>query len=144
MADPTVGSGAAKKRASLQYDTLEKAGLLCFVIGNMFAADELVPGWGFHLGLSHRALYLIAVASGAIGGAMIIHRRPLAGIVGGAIAGLGALATVSWYLAQVNVSHSAIMALLGMIGAIPGILVGFGVKKLQDAVSRGGAGATPP
>jgi hypothetical protein len=121
------------------FTTLQKVGLGVFVLGNIFASEEMVPGWGFHLGLPHALLYAIAIGSGAAGGAMIAGRYVLPGLAGGSIAGLGALWAVAAYLAAVDVSHSAISFLCAAGGALPGIGIGFGLRFVQDKL----AGSAP-
>ena len=59
-------------------------------------------------------------------------RYILPGLIGGVVAGPGALLAVSQYLASVNVSHSALMAVFGILGALPGLAVGFLLKWAQD------------
>lgn len=117
---------------ALQFDGRQKAGLIVFVVTNMIAADELVPGWGFHMGLPRAALYALALVGGAVGGALVCGPFAIAGAVGGAIAALGALLTTIAYLSSVTTSYSAIMALVAMAGALPGIAIGFGLFKLQQ------------
>lgn len=117
---------------SSNFTTLQKAGLAVFVIGNIVASEEMVPGWGFNMGLPRPALYALALVTGAVGGAMIAAGYVLPGIVGGTIASLGALWVTTMYLASVTTSHSAIMFLCGAAGSIPGIAIGFGLKFVQD------------
>src|SRR5690349_4394794 len=103
----------------------EKAAMWIFVLSNMFCATEMVPGWGiFHLGWPHETFYLIAAAGGLISGALFGRRYFIAGMIGGAVASVGALVAVAMYLDDVKTSHSAIMAVLAMVGALPGLGVG--------------------
>jgi energy-converting hydrogenase Eha subunit B len=91
----------------------------------------MVPGWGFGLHISHALLFVIAIAAGVIGGALMGGRYFLAGIVGGGLASLGALLAQTTYLAMVDSTWNILLALLMVIGAAPGAIVGYNLARLQ-------------
>lgn len=115
---------------------LAKVGLWVALLPNIFCSAEMVPGWGFNLGLSHTLLYVIALTGGAIGGGLMGGRYFLAGIAGGLLGSLGALWAVVAYLAAVDTSYSAIMAIVALAGALPGIGLGIGLGYLQKRLTE--------
>lgn len=115
----------------------QKWGLIIFVISNIFCADEMVPGWGlFHLDWPIYYFYVISVIGGTIGGAIFGGKYLIPGLIGGAIAGPGALFAVGKYLASVNVSYSTIDCLMAILGALPGIGIGLLLAWIQKVLSR--------
>jgi hypothetical protein len=114
-----------------------RIGFLIIVLGNCFAAHEMVPGWGFNLHLPDAVIYAAAIGSGAWGGALIGGRYFVPGVIGGALAGLGALFLEAWHLRSVHSTDTGTMALIAMAGMVPGtamaVVLGRRQKRMMAA-----------
>jgi len=130
----------------------EKNGrMLGVVIGCVLAATAFVPiicahlitpGWGpFQLQLAPATGYLITIAACVLAGVLIgppsrnLYLFPM--IAGSAAAGIGALLTMSYLLANVHWVYINVLFLVGMIGSAPGWGLMFVLIRLQDALMAG-------
>jgi hypothetical protein len=99
----------------------QKAGGVVFGLAIAFCSLEMVPGWGlFDLEWPPETFYAIMGVCGALSGALIAEYR-FAGLVGGAVAGLGSLYAIVLLLENVNTIHSVMIALAAAAGSVPGV-----------------------
>jgi len=70
---------------------------------------------------------------GAVSGTFLGARYPVPGLIGGAVSGVGALYAVALVLDNVDSVYSLFLVIAGMIGALPGLIVYFVLKLVQDA-----------
>jgi hypothetical protein len=114
--------------------TRGKFGVGIFFLGVCVCADELAPGWGrLDLGWTQEQFYLFIAVVGAISGFLFAEKRPLLGIVPGALAGVGALAANVYQLTGTSSIHTAVLAIGAMVGALPGIILYCAVDAIFPA-----------
>lgn len=114
----------------------QKIGFWILAIPLVLCGMEMVPGWGmFNLGWPYTWFYAIAATTGLVGGGLLARGSRLAGICGGCIGSVGALYATVMLLENVNQIHSIMLAIVGMIGAIPGFIAYLVLKKLTIALS---------
>ena len=117
----------------------QKIGLCVFVLLCIIPALEM---YGFGLGIPFTFPAALACASvgGAIGGLLFCPRPPLAGLIGGLLAGLGGLVAIYFYTQhRESVSHVE-LAVVQCMASLPGYLAGAWLKK---ALSRDPEGSHP-
>ena len=73
---------------------------------------------------------LIVAVTGSIGGALYDPERPLAGLVGGAAMSMGALGATQAFLCTVNSTHTVVLTIIGLVGALPGLGIYFLAKAV--------------
>ena len=82
-------------------------------------------------------MVLIAAVGGAAGGALLIPggrgALRLAGLFCGAIGGAGAFAATSWWIADRTSVMKGELALAGVIGAMPGVLLAAVIYRVLRA-----------
>ncbi len=103
----------------------------------VICAMEMVPGWGvLGLQLPPSIFYIIAVASGAVGGFLIGNRYCVPGMIGYAIANLGGLFLGSLPMYYFDRIYIAVLFILIPLGMFPGILIYRGLKCVQDSLLK--------
>ena len=98
-------------------------------IGLIAVAVPALLAWDFPGTLSASVSYAIVILGGALAGRLLAPsgermRAHLVAMAGGAIAGLGAFATVTWWLGMRSSVYSAELLLVSLIGAAPGVVLG--------------------
>jgi hypothetical protein len=117
-----------------EQTTGQKIGGVLFGVAAVFCSMEMIPGWGiFHLDWPHETFYSIMAVCGAISGFLLAPRNRLPGLAGGLVAGPGCLFATALLLEWTTWTHTVILAIVGMIGCLPGLGVYRGLKALQDA-----------
>jgi hypothetical protein len=114
-------------------------------IAILLCGTELVPGWGMlGLGWPPEAHYAIMAAAGAFAGAVTVRRRyAVPGLIAGAVAGIGALAAVAWYLTFVERTPTELLVVVGAVGALPGIGLYYVLRWVQDGIWPAASGFEP-
>ncbi len=107
----------------------------------VFAVLCGVPGLemsGFGLGLSIGFPIALAcsVVGGMIGGALICPRPIAAGIIGGVVAGPLGLLAVYYYTLPREVVYTVELTVVQMLASLPGLGVGYVIKKLLSIGGR--------
>jgi len=114
-----------------------------YVIVIVVCSMEMVPGWGFgFLNWPETRYYIVAAITGAICGIFMASEARLAGMIGAPIGGVGALFATSLVLKHSTETHDGVLAIVGLIGALPGLAVYALVKKIVAIV--GPPPVTPP
>jgi hypothetical protein len=102
-----------------------------YVIIIVICSMEMVPGWGFgFLDWPESRYYIVAAITGAICGIFMASEARLAGMIGTPIGGVGALIATSLLLKHSTETHDGALAIVGLIGALPGLGVYALVKKI--------------
>lgn len=120
-----------------EYTWVQNIGIWIVMIPLVICGMEMVPGWGF-MGLNWNPVwfYLVAGMTGMVGGAMVAKEEWFAGLVAGPFVSIGALFATALVLQNVKATNNLVLTLVGMIGAIPGFLLYYGIvhgrKKLLD------------
>jgi hypothetical protein len=115
-----------------EWPASKKAGLVISILSCVLPALTL-NGFGLEIRLGMPLALGIAVVGGALGG-ILLCRRPLrAGLVGGLLTGpCGLMAVYAYTYARHRVWNVEI-ALVLLVGCLPGILVGYAIKrKIED------------
>ena len=107
-----------------------------FGLAIVFCSMEMVPGWGiFHLDWPRWVFYTIMLICGGASGTFLAARYPLPGLIAGAVSGLGALYAIALVLDNVESVYDVFLAIAGLIGALPGVIVYVVLKLVQDAIA---------
>lgn len=114
-----------------KYHPLNYLGYSIIVFPHLFCSLEL--GWGeFNTGLGPGALYLIAIISGAVGGAFCGQTYPVPGALGGIVGSVGALFAAAMVLSQVDSIRNGTITLVALAGSLPGFGLFFVLAVIQD------------
>jgi len=115
----------------------QKFGFFLFGLSIWFCGEEMVPAWSrFNLDWPSEVFYGIMAVSSAISGMLIARNYLIPGLVGGLLAGPGGLFAAALLLENVNSIHGLIIVVVGLVGCLPGVGVGFGLKALQDRFAQ--------
>lgn len=102
----------------------------------VFCSMEMVPGWSvLHLGWSPFVFICIMAVCGAVSGLLVAVQHRLAGLLGGLLGGSGALLAIVFVLQRTTWTHTVILLVVSLIGALPG----YGVYAVLAAVENAGA-----
>lgn len=115
-----------------EFTSLQSAGVLVFVFLCGIPALEL-NGFGFGIPFSLPAALACAIVGGALGGLMICPRPLLAGLIGGLLAGPIGLIAVYYYTQHRESIWTAELVIVQGIGCLPGVGIGWLLKKLLSA-----------
>jgi hypothetical protein len=132
------------KRAMAAKDQLRKAIGVC--IG---AAGSIVPAllvssfFGAHVGRMSMWLPIAAVVC-AVAGILVVDdlRDWYLGLVGGFVAGPGAVLLTSWWASWRSSLYSTELLLVALVGALPGFAVAWAIARLADRSARQAREAT--
>jgi hypothetical protein len=114
-----------------------------YVMVIVVCSMEMVPGWGIvDVGWPESRFYWIAGITGAICGIFMASDDRLAGMIGTPVGGVGALFATTLVLKHSTETHDGILALVGILGALPGLAVYALVKKI--VAIAGPDSVTPP
>ena len=109
----------------------QKLGLWIAIIPVLFFSNEAAPGWGFlNLNWDLWVFLTIVGVCGCIGGALHAKEAPWAGLIGGAVMAMGALGATQAYLHMTTSTHTFVLVLIGLVGAIPGAGVYYLAKNV--------------
>ena len=122
--------------AGVSLDTPgQKIGQFVFWVPMVFCSMEMIPGWGFiNPDWPREVYYAIMATSGALAGMLILPKHLVPGLVGGLLAGPGGLFAVALLLENVQSTHTLVIVAVALLGCLPGIGIGLGLKALQDRV----------
>ena len=109
------------------------AGTLALVV--FVCGMEMVPGWGIlGLGWPVGTFYAIAAVVGVVCGAVMGGRYWPAGAIAGGVGAAGALFAIGLLLHLTSWTHTVLLLVAGVLGAMPGIGLGLAAKAIQDTL----------
>lgn len=112
----------------------QRIGLMIFVVTAGFGAMELTGFWDFGLDWGLSTYLVITFVGGAIGGFLLGRGSPIAGLVGGMLAGPGGLLALYYWLKDRESTSNIALMLVQFVGSLPGIGVYFLLKAVFAAV----------
>jgi hypothetical protein len=95
----------------------------CFGVALCLCTMQAVPGWthpSLHLGWDPKIWYAVIAVAGALAGSVVAGYR-LAGMLAGAIAGVGSVLSAVLILEQINPFSRIVLVAVGVIGLLPGV-----------------------
>ena len=143
LAESSRNTEKSKPKSTLfpiqKLTRMQKTGLIVFVL---FCVEPALAmnGFGLRTPVTLPVAFACASVGGAIGGVLFYPRPPLAGLIGGLLAGLGGLVTVFFYTQHRESVAYVELAVVQCMASLPGYLVGAWLKK---ALSRDPAGRHP-
>jgi len=108
---------------------MQRIGILVFVFLCGVPAME-INGFGLGLPISLPIGLVVSVLGGLVGGALICSRPIAAGMIGGLLAGPMVLIATLFYTQGRSQVHTLELTLVGMVAVLPGLGVGYAIKKL--------------
>jgi hypothetical protein len=120
-----------------QQTPAQNIGAGLFGLSIVICSMEMVPGWGLlHLGWSPGVFMGIMAACGAVSGLLMAAKHPVPGLLGGLVAGPGALFAIGFVLERTTRTQSLILVIVGLVGALPGVGLYAALAALQNALTR--------
>ncbi len=116
-----------------ELSPLGRVGIFIAVVPLVICCREMAPGWGM-FGMSPLVGIPLVMVAGLIGGAMIGGRYVVPGAIAGVIANFGAAVATVAHLAAVDETHTAVMALFGALGSLPGMGIYFIGRFIQKMI----------
>ncbi len=130
-----MGGTSRKVEEGERNSPMESIGYGVFFVLCAWPGLEL-NGFGFGLPITLPIALACATLGGLIGGALVCPRPIAAGIIGGVLAGPPGLVAVYLYTIPRETVYSIELVIVQGLASLPGIGVGFAIRKLLTPVGR--------